>query len=111
MRTLDIVAAEKEYKACADVGNSLCQVALGYFYEFGFNGTRDAPKALPLYQAAADFGNMYGQYWLAYMYDAGDGVTADQPKAIQYYRLAAAQGHLTSINRLSQLGQPLQSGG
>jgi TPR repeat protein len=111
MRTLDIAAAEKEYKACADVGNSLCQVALGYFYEFGFNGTRDATKALPLYQAAADFGNMYGQYWLAYMYDAGDGVAADQPKAIQYYRLAAAQGHLTAINRLSQLGQPLQSGG
>ena len=107
MRSLDIAGAEVEYKACADVGNALCQVALGYFYEFGFTGNRDPQKALPLYQAAADTGNMFGQYWLAYMYDAGDGIVADQAKAIEYYRLAAAQGHLTSINRLGQLGQPL----
>ncbi|MEO6012036.1 MAG: tetratricopeptide repeat protein [Devosia sp.] len=103
----DTGLAQGEMQMCVDVNNSMCQAAMGYFYEYGITGTKDATKALPLYQASADQGNMYGQFWLGFLYDTGDGVPKDAAKALQYYRAAAAQGHLTAKNRLTQLGQPL----
>ena len=74
----------------------------------GINGTRDPVRAAALYKSSADKGNLWGQYYLAWATELGDGVTKDMNGAIELYRLAAAQGHLTSINRLDQLGQPLR---
>ncbi|MEO7223694.1 MAG: TIR domain-containing protein [Devosia sp.] len=107
LRTRDTAAAETELKACADVGNSMCEAMLGYFYQAGLNGTADAAKAAELYESSASKGNLYGQYYLAWITELGNGVTQDMGRAVELYRLAAAQGHLTSINQLQQLGQPL----
>jgi hypothetical protein len=106
-RTQDFAGAEAEFTACAGAGNPFCEVALGYFYQFGIGGTRDAAKAIPYYRSAADQGNLYAQYYLAYCYEWGDGLAKDQQRATQYYQLAAAQGHLSSINRLKQRGDPV----
>jgi TPR repeat protein/predicted flap endonuclease-1-like 5' DNA nuclease len=107
LRTRDVATAETELKTCADAGNSNCEALLGYFYQAGLNGTRDSAKAVALYESSANKGNLYGQYYMGYVSELGDGVTQSMDKAIEYYRLAAAQGHLTAINRLQQLGQPL----
>lgn len=109
LRTRDVVAAESELKACADAGNSNCEAMLGYYYQAGLNGTRDPAKAATLYESSANKGNLYGQYYMGYISELGDGVTQSMDKAIEYYRLAAAQGHLTAINRLQALGQPLKN--
>jgi TPR repeat protein len=108
LRARDVVVAEKELQACVDLGNSICEAMLGYFYAAGINGTRDPARAAALYKSSADAGNLWGQYYLAWATELGDGVTKDMNRAIELYRLAAAQGHLTSINRLTQLGQPVQ---
>ena len=107
LRTRDVAAAETELKTCSDAGNSICEAMLGYYYQAGLNGTRDSAKAVALYESSANKGNLYGQYYMGYVSELGDGVTLSMDKAIEYYRLAAAQGHLTAINRLQQLGQPL----
>lgn len=104
-RNMDVAAAERELIACADGGNLLCKVALGNFYGFGINGTRNPARAVPLYREAAEAGEMYGQYWYANALDWAFGVTQDQTTAIFYYRRAATQGHLLSQQRLTQLGQ------
>ncbi|MEO6394358.1 MAG: toll/interleukin-1 receptor domain-containing protein [Devosia sp.] len=103
-RGQDVWAAERDFRACADVGNSMCEVSLGYFYFYGQTGTRDFEQAIPLFKSAADKGNLFGQYWLGYAYENGLGVDKDPAKGISYYRLAAAQGHLTAANHLQQLG-------
>jgi TPR repeat protein len=108
LRVRDVVLAEKELQSCVDLGNSICEAMLGYFYAAGLNGTRDAVKATALYKSSSDKGNLWGQYYLAWATELGDGVPKDVNRAIELYRLAAAQGHLTSINRLAQLGQPVQ---
>ena len=108
MRVPDPAQAEREFTACADTGNALCLVALGNFYEFGTPTGRQPDKAADYYRQASVTGSLYGQYWWAYALDWGIGVARDPARAIEFYRLAAAQGHLTSINRLAQLGQPVQ---
>ena len=108
LRNRDPAVAEQELKACADVGNAICQAQLGYFYQSGFNGPANPSAALQLYEASAAQGNLYGQYYLAWANEIGTGTAVNMDKAIQYYRLAAEQGHLTAINRLKQLGQALQ---
>jgi TPR repeat protein len=107
LRPRDVVVAETELQACVDLGNSICEAMLGYFYAAGINGTRDPARGAALYKLSADKGNLWGQYYLAWATELGDGVAQDMNLAIDLYRLAAAQGHLTSINRLEQLGQPL----
>ena len=108
MRLPDVALAERELTSCADAGNQFCIVGLGNFYEFGDPSNKQPAKAAQYYEKASATGNLYGQYYWAYANDGGIGVARDVAKAVQFYRLAAAQGHLTSINRLSQLGQPLQ---
>ena len=107
LRPRDFAIAETELQACVDLGNSICEAMLGYFYAAGINGTRDPARGAALYKLSADKGNLWGQYYLAWATELGDGVPKDMNLAIDLYRLAAAQGHLTSINRLEQLGQPL----
>ncbi|MEO7224072.1 MAG: tetratricopeptide repeat protein, partial [Devosia sp.] len=108
MRLTDAALAESEFSACAGTGNQLCIVALGNFYEFGVQTAKQPEKAAIEYERAAQTGNLLGQYWWAYALDWGVGVARDQARAIELYRLAAAQGQLSSINRLAQLGQPTQ---
>lgn len=107
LRQRDPVTAETEFKSCADTGNSMCQMALGYFYQASLSGTADLPKGAALYEQSAAQGNLFGQYYTGYVLETGAGVPQDAQKALDYYRLAAAQGHLSAISRLQQLGQPL----
>jgi TPR repeat protein len=108
LRARDPVAAEKELKPCADLGNAICEAMLGAFYQSGqLTGVRDGARALPLYESSAGKGNMYGQFWLGTLYEYGEGVTRDVNKAIEYFRLAAEQGHYDARNRLTYYNQPL----
>jgi TPR repeat protein len=107
LRNRDVVAAEAELTTCADLGNALCEAMLGYFYQAGLNGQRDAARALPLYESGAAKGNMYAQFHLGTMYEYGEAVAMDVNRAIEYFRLAAQQGHLSAQHRLSYYNQPL----
>jgi TPR repeat protein len=106
LRNRDVAAAETELTTCAGLGNALCEAMLGYFYQAGLSGQRNAAKALPHYVSSARKGNMYGQFHLGTMYEFGEAVAMDVNRAIEYFRLAAQQGHLSAQHRLTYYNQP-----
>ncbi|WP_081827977.1 protein kinase domain-containing protein [Oribacterium sp. FC2011] len=73
--------------------------------------TQESPEQrFNRYYEMAKGGDKYGMYHLAYMYQCGDGIKQDYEKAIEWYEKAAESGHVTSLERLVDLGLRYEEG-
>jgi TPR repeat protein len=90
---MDFVAALKELRPLAKIGNAMAQFILGTMYANGQGVLQDYKEAVRWYRLAADQGRADAQNNLGVMYENGQGVLQDDKEAVRRYRLAADQGY------------------
>lgn len=84
----------------AERGIATEQHKLGWLFESGQAGRKDAAAAARWYRKAADQGYAPAQSSLARCYDEGNGVPQDSIEAARWYSKAAAQGDATAVHVL-----------
>ena len=74
---------------CADMGNDVCQLSLGRFYEGGHGVTRNDAEAVTWYRKSADQNNAIAAKSLGLMYELGKGVPENWSEAARLYAKGA----------------------
>lgn len=102
--------ATAAFARCAQMGNALCQLQLGWHYEEGAGVARDYAQAVTWYRKAADQGDETAQKNLGQMYEYGLGVAENWAEAYRWYQRSASQGYAEaefSIGRVFEFGMGL----
>jgi hypothetical protein len=82
----------EDVRSCAEQGDAIAQVNLGFMYANGEGVPEDDVEAVRWYRLATEQGLAEAQFYLGLMYDNGRGVPEDDVEAVRWYRLAAEQG-------------------
>lgn len=83
------VQAAKLYQQCAQMGNDVCELALGVHYELGEGVPKSDSQAVVWYRKAAAQGNPIAQKALGLMYQLGKGVAENWSEAALLFAAAA----------------------
>ena len=73
----------------AELGDSIAQNNLAYYYVYGIGVEKDLSSAIELFSRSAKQGNTSAQNNLAYCYQNGIGVEKDLEQAFKLYKEAA----------------------
>lgn len=95
------------WKALAEQGDAMAQVALAGLYRSGEGIGQDLGEALRLYRLAAEQGNDDAQLNLGRMYADGAGVRRDPVEAYAWLSLAAEQGRRWAERRRRELAETM----
>lgn len=96
----------------ANHGDTLAEVIIGYFYEYGASNHgiyRDYRKAFHFYSKAAEKGYVHAEYALGWFHEF-IFLYHDYAKAISWYEKALEHGHADAAHRLGWLKQMGQLG-
>jgi len=85
--------AAREFRACADRGETQGAYYVGLLYEEGQGVPQDFQQARLWYGKAADQGDVDAAFALGRLYSRGLGVPQNRPLAYQWYARAAKGGH------------------
>ena len=77
---------------------------MGFAYYSGNIVEQDYDKAIEYYRLGAEIGLLDCFYYLGLFYQNGYSVEKDIKTAIYWYRKAATKGHISSQNKLKELG-------
>lgn len=105
-----MLEARKWYTLAAKQGHAEAAYRLGriYYYGFGFDRFEDhRGEAIKCFEFAAEKGLDEAQYTLAVCYYWGYGTEKNVEKSLKWFRMAAEQGNKDAIDRLRELGQPV----
>ena len=105
-----MLEARKWYTLAAKQGHAEAAYRLGriYYYGFGFDRFEDhRGEAIKCFEFAAEKGLDEAQYTLAACYYFGYGTEENVEKSLKWFRMAAEQGNKDAIDRLRELGQPV----
>ena len=89
----DYEAAEKHFRAAAELGYGAAQTNLAWMYANGQGVEQDLNEAAKWFRKAAKHGDERAQIDLGDCYFNGSGVKQDHTKAVKWYRKAAEQGN------------------
>ena len=95
--------AAKEFQACAEKGDAVCQFNLALMYEQGMGIPKNEKEAVFWYGKSAELGNSNAQFNLGVLYEKGRGTAVDFAMANQWYREASVQGDALAIGNLGML--------
>lgn len=85
-------------------GYKVALTRLGFAYYSGNIVEQDYDKAIEYYRLGAEIGLLDCFYYLGLFYQNGYSVEKDIKTAIYWYRKAATKGHISSQNKLKELG-------
>jgi TPR repeat protein len=110
-RSIVYAKAIEQYEMAAEMGLVDAQLELANHFFSGFRVPKDSERAVKWYQVAAEHGHPGAQFRLGFMLSLGIGVAKDEIAAYAWVRLAAAQGLITAIETLADLGAGLDPDG
>ncbi|MBR4716448.1 MAG: sel1 repeat family protein, partial [Lentisphaeria bacterium] len=88
----DYEAAEKHFRAAAELGYGAAQTNLAWMYANGQGVEQDLNEAAKWFRKAAEQGFDMAQFNLGGCYVVGEGVERDKAEAVKWFRKAAKQG-------------------
>lgn len=91
------------YNKSAAQGNINALTGLSALYYSGNGVAKNYSEATRLSRMAAERGNATAQFNMGLTYERGIGVQKDMNEALIWYKKSAAQGHIKSIQKLSDL--------
>ncbi len=103
----DYREATRIWRALAEQGDDLAQVALAGLYRNGTGVRQDMAAAARLYRRAAERGNVDGQLNLGELLTGGFGVRRDLVAAYQWLSLAARQGRDWAAERRREIARQM----
>lgn len=89
--------------AKAESGDVAAQLELGFRYDNGDWGTRNAIESSKWFRKAADQGNPEAQYQVGLIYSIGETTPQNFSEAFKWFQMAAKQGHTASEFELGQM--------
>ena len=96
----DYEAAEKHFRAAAELGYGAAQTNLAWMYANGQGVEQDLNEAAKWFRKAAKHGDERAQIDLGDCYFNGSGVEQDLHEAVKWYQKAADAGHPGAQRRL-----------
>jgi holliday junction DNA helicase RuvB len=99
------------YEKAAEMGNTVAQCKLAFFYMDGIGVKKNETAGIQWYLKAAESGHAFAEYSLGNCYYSGRGVAKDMSAALKWWRRAAEHGCADAQNNLGacyQKGEGLE---
>ncbi|CAG8548796.1 6419_t:CDS:2 [Ambispora gerdemannii] len=91
------------YQKSANNGSDIAQIALGWYYQYGYGCPKDETKALEQFREVALRGNCGGMYYYAIALMRGLGGKINVQEAETWYKKAAEAGHWSAQNAIAEI--------